>query len=105
MAIWVLLFHILGPMITCYIIWSFLAAKLPTSTTTISILVAPVVGVMSSAWLLEEALSWQKVYSLGSDSFIYFFCHANQWLKEWIILPLNLKWFLSSWNSYSKIGF
>ena len=66
MAIWVLLFHILGPMITCYIIWSFLAAKLPTSTTTISILVAPVVGVMSSAWLLEEALSWQKFIALAA---------------------------------------
>ena len=65
-AIWVLLFHIMGPMITCYIIWSFLAAKLPTSTTTISILVAPVVGVISSAWLLEEALSWQKFIALAA---------------------------------------
>jgi len=64
MAIWVLLFHILGPMITCYIVWSFLVAKLPTTTTTISILIAPVVGVMSSAWLLEEALNWQKFIAL-----------------------------------------
>ena len=51
-------------MITCYIVWSFLAAKLPTTTTTISILIAPVVGVMSSAWLLEEALNWQKLIAL-----------------------------------------
>lgn len=76
MAIWVLIFHILGPMIICYLVWSVLVAKLPTTTATISVLIAPVVGVMSSAWLLEEPLNWQKFIALTaillSISFVTF---------------------------------
>ena len=59
-----LAFHILGPMITCYMLWTFLIARLPTTIAAISVLTAPVVGVMSSLLLLDDVLTWQKFVSL-----------------------------------------
>lgn len=57
-------FHVLGPMVTCYLLWSFLVSKLPTTIASISILIAPVVGVLSSIIFLDEVLSWQIIYAL-----------------------------------------
>ena len=59
-----LAFHILGPMITCYILWAFLIARLPTTIAAISVLTAPVVGVVSSILFLDDVLTWQKCVSL-----------------------------------------
>lgn len=56
--------HILGPMITCYILWAFLIARLPTTIAAISVLTAPVVGVVSSILFLDDVLTWQKCVSL-----------------------------------------
>ena len=63
--VWSLLgFHVLGPMVTCYLLWAFLVSKLPTTIASISILIAPVVGVLSSMIFLDDALSWQKIIAL-----------------------------------------
>ena len=59
-----LAFHILGPMITCYILWTVLIARLPTTIAAISVLTAPVVGVVSSILLLDDVLTWQKFIAL-----------------------------------------
>ena len=57
-------FHVLGPMVTCYLLWAVLVSKLPATIASISILIAPVVGVLSSSIFLGEFLSWQKIYAL-----------------------------------------
>lgn len=61
-----LAFHILGPMITCYILWAFLIARLPTTIAAISVMTAPVVGVVSSILFLDDVLTWQKFISLAA---------------------------------------
>ena len=57
-------FHVLGPMVTCYLLWAVLVSELPATIASISILIAPVVGVLSSSIFLGEFLSWQKIYAL-----------------------------------------
>lgn len=59
-----MIFHVLGPMVTCYMLWSLLLSRLPATVAAISILTAPIVGVLSSAWLLDDELSIQKLLSL-----------------------------------------
>lgn len=46
-------FHVLGPMITCYVLWTVLLAKLPAIIAAISTLVAPIIVVLSSIALLD----------------------------------------------------
>ncbi|WP_162497382.1 DMT family transporter [Roseovarius dicentrarchi] len=58
-------FHVAGPMATCYLLWAVLLRRLPATVAAISILTAPVVGVLSSFLLLGEAASWQKMLALG----------------------------------------
>lgn len=60
-----MLLHVLGPMVLCYLLWSLLLARIPLSLAAIAVLTAPVVGVLSSAVVLGEALTWQKVLSLS----------------------------------------
>lgn len=60
----VLIFHILGPMITCYVVWALLVARLPATIASISVLTAPVVGVLSSALLLGDIFTWHKLVAL-----------------------------------------
>ena len=64
MVIGVLIFHILGPMITCYIFWALMVARLSATIASISVLVAPVVGVLSSTLLLGDTFTWQKLIAL-----------------------------------------
>ena len=59
-----MVFHVLCPMVLCYLLWSLLLTKIPVSLAAIAILTAPVVGVLSSAVMLGETLTWQKVISL-----------------------------------------
>ncbi len=58
-------FHVLGPMITCYVLWTVLLAKLPATVAAISTLIAPVVAVSSSMMLLGDPPSWQKYTALA----------------------------------------
>lgn len=60
-----LAYHILGPMVVCYLLWTVLLGRLPATVAAISTLTAPVVGVLSSVALLGEPLSWQIVVALA----------------------------------------
>ncbi len=61
----VFVFHVAGPMATCYLLWAVLLRRLPATVAAISILTAPTVGVLSSILLLGEPVSWQKILALG----------------------------------------
>lgn len=63
-VLWVLAFHILGPMLTCYALWSTLVSRLPASVAAIATLLAPVVAVSSSILLLGDEPTWQKLTAL-----------------------------------------
>lgn len=64
-----LTFHILGPMIICYILWAVIVARLPAAIAAISALTAPVVGVLSSIFLLNDVMTWQKSAALAAIIF------------------------------------
>lgn len=64
-----LTFHILGPMIICYILWAVLVARLPTTIVAISALTAPIVGVLSSIFILNDVMTWQKSAALAAIIF------------------------------------
>lgn len=59
-----LIFHITGPMVVCYALWTVLVGRLTASVAAIAALLAPVVGVSSSIILLGDPLTWQKAVSL-----------------------------------------
>ena len=59
-----LIFHITGPMVVCYALWTVLVGRLTASVAAIAALLAPVVGVVSSIILLSDPLTWQKIVSL-----------------------------------------
>ena len=60
-----LAFHIVGPMVVCYALWTVLVGRLTASIAAIAALLAPVVGVSSSIILLGDPLTWQKAVSLA----------------------------------------
>jgi drug/metabolite transporter (DMT)-like permease len=60
----VLGYHIVGPMVTCYALWTIIVGSLPASVAAITALLAPVVGLSSAVILLGEPISWQKVAAL-----------------------------------------
>lgn len=57
-------FHVSGPLVACYVLWTILLGRLSATVAAISTLIAPVVGVLSSALFLNEELSWQKTLAL-----------------------------------------
>jgi len=59
-----MVFHVLGPMVVCYQLWALLVARLPVSVAAISVLTAPVVGVLSAVVLIGEELNWQRAVAL-----------------------------------------
>lgn len=63
-VLWTLAFHILGPMVTCYVLWTVLLERLPVTVAAIATLTAPVVGVLSAVVILGDPLTWQKALSL-----------------------------------------
>ena len=63
-TLWVLLFHVLGPMVACYIMWTTLLGKLPATMAAISTLLAPVVGVLSAIAILNEPMTLHKAIAL-----------------------------------------
>ncbi|MEM9063729.1 MAG: DMT family transporter [Pseudomonadota bacterium] len=64
-VLWVLAFHILGPMLLCYALWTTLVSRLPGSVAALATLLAPVVAVSSSMALLGDAPTWQKLTALA----------------------------------------
>ena len=64
-ALALFVFHVLGPMILCYLGWTMLVARLPATIAAISVLAAPVVGVLSSIFLLGDPATWQKGLALA----------------------------------------
>ena len=60
-----LAFHIVGPMVVCYALWTVVVGRLTASVAAIAALLAPVVGVSSSIILLGDPLTWQKAVSLA----------------------------------------
>lgn len=63
-ALATLVFHILGPAILCYVLWTVMVARLPATIVAISALTAPVVGVLSSVLFLGDIMTWQKGLAL-----------------------------------------
>ncbi|MEM7429494.1 MAG: DMT family transporter [Pseudomonadota bacterium] len=61
----ILIYHALGPMVICYALWTMLLDGQSASTTAITALLAPVVGVVSSIIILGEPTTWQKVVALA----------------------------------------
>lgn len=59
-----LAYHITGPMVICYALWTVLVGKLSATVAAIAALLAPVVGVTSAVIILGDPLTWQKVISL-----------------------------------------
>ncbi|MEM7169401.1 MAG: DMT family transporter [Pseudomonadota bacterium] len=59
-----LAFHVLGPTVICYVLWTILVSRLPATVAAISTLIAPVVGVVSAALLLGDNLTWQRILAL-----------------------------------------
>ena len=62
--LWIFAFHVCGPMVACYVMWTILLGRLSATVAAISTLIAPVVGVLSSVSLLNEDLTWQTVVAL-----------------------------------------
>jgi drug/metabolite transporter (DMT)-like permease len=63
--LWTLLYHVLGPMVVCYTLWTIMVGRLPATVAAISALLAPIVGVSSAILLLDDPLTWQKIVSLS----------------------------------------
>jgi drug/metabolite transporter (DMT)-like permease len=63
-VLWTFVYHVLGPMVVCYLLWTILLGRLPATVAAIALLTAPVVGVLSSVLLLGDTLTWQKLLSL-----------------------------------------
>ena len=59
-----LLFHVTGPMVTCYAVWTVLVHRLPVTVAAIATLLTPAIGVASSVVLLGDVLTWQKIAAL-----------------------------------------
>lgn len=57
-------FHVGGPMVACYVMWTVLLGRLSATVAAISTLIAPVVGVLSSVVLLQEPLTWTTTLAL-----------------------------------------
>lgn len=55
--LWIFAFHVCGPMVACYVMWTILLGRLSATVAAISTLIAPVVGVLSSVSLLNEDLT------------------------------------------------
>lgn len=63
-VVMLMVFPILGPMVLCYQLWAVLLTRLPASVAAISVLTAPVVGVISSSLLVGDKLTAHKVVAL-----------------------------------------
>ncbi|MGI9486371.1 MAG: DMT family transporter [Geminicoccaceae bacterium] len=60
-----LAYHVLGPMVVCYAVWTLALGRLSATTAAISTLTAPIVGVGSAVFFLGEQATWQKFAALA----------------------------------------
>ncbi len=60
-----LAYHVLGPMVVCYALWTLALDRLSATTAAISTLTAPIVGVGSAVFFLGEEVTWQKIAALA----------------------------------------
>lgn len=58
-------YHIIFPMVICHAAWVVLVDRLPVQLAVIGTLLIPIVGVLSSALLLGDHLSWNKIAALA----------------------------------------
>lgn len=63
-VLWTMVFHVLGPMVVCYALFTTLVGRMSATVAALSTLTAPVVGVVSSMVLLGDPVTWQKALSL-----------------------------------------
>lgn len=61
----IMAYHIFGPMVLCYLMWTQALKTLPATTASIAVLTAPVTGVIASIVILGEPATWQKIAALG----------------------------------------
>lgn len=57
-------YHILGPMVVCYLVWTTLLGQLPAAVAALAVMTAPLTGVVSSILLLGEPLTAEKTTAL-----------------------------------------
>ncbi len=63
-VLWTMSYHVLGPMVICYVLWAIALSRLPVTVAAISTLTAPLVGVSSAMIFLGEPVTWQKLAAL-----------------------------------------
>ncbi|MEM7043628.1 MAG: DMT family transporter [Pseudomonadota bacterium] len=59
-----MVYHVLGPMVVCYALWTLALGRLSATTAAVSTLTAPIVGVGSAVFILGDEVTWQKILSL-----------------------------------------
>jgi len=57
-------YHVLGPMVVCYALWTAMLHRLPATVAALATLMTPVVGVGLSVLLLGDSMTWQKAVAL-----------------------------------------
>lgn len=60
----IFVYHVAFPMVFCHAAWVLLVDRLPASIAAIGTLLIPIVGVLSSAVLLGDSISWTKALAL-----------------------------------------
>ncbi|MDT8344051.1 MAG: DMT family transporter [Thermohalobaculum sp.] len=65
-VLWVLAFHIAGPMVACHAAWVVLVGRLPVTLAAIGTLLIPVVGVIAAGLLLGDAVGPLRLAALGA---------------------------------------
>ena len=63
-TLWTMAYHVLGPMVVCYALWTLAIGRLSATTAAVSTLTAPIVGVGSAVFILNDQVTWQKILSL-----------------------------------------
>lgn len=61
----VMVWHIAGPMVLCYVLFTGLVRQMPAGIAALATLLAPVVGVTSSMWLLDDPPTVFKIGALA----------------------------------------
>jgi len=60
-----MVYHVLGPMVVCYLLWTIALNRLPATIASIATLTAPITGVSSSIIILGDPLTWEKTVALS----------------------------------------
>ncbi len=63
-AVWSTVYVLLVPIMLSWFCWFQVVERVPVTVSTVSTLSAPILGVISSAYVLGEAVGWREVVSL-----------------------------------------